>query len=243
MIANQRIYEVRRLIFEYVKSPSLRHLRDPASVNGLSERIIAAIDREPSIWQKWEGLREILARGAASCWVPVEDLQASLNDLPGPRLTLTDVAQRLRAIQEEPFETYPNEALREGCLALYAREKAEGTEMAAIVGALQEFVEFETERLRKEREEAWRRRQEEERLALERRFLSGADCKWTPIQKSRDFYARKNGRTYRLSQDQDKRWELSRIKDLGDAGYIIGTYSSRTDANKVLAKVAYEPEW
>ena len=55
MIANQRIYEVRRLIFEYVKSPSLRHLRDPASVNGLAERIITAIDREPSIWQKWEG--------------------------------------------------------------------------------------------------------------------------------------------------------------------------------------------
>jgi hypothetical protein len=68
--------------------------------------------------------------------IPAEDLQAYLNRLPGPALTLTDVRQRLRALWEEPWETYPNEELKNGCHSLYAAEKAQGTEFIAIVGAL-----------------------------------------------------------------------------------------------------------
>ena len=112
-----------------MKSPSLRHLRDPHSVHKLAREIVNAIDRAGSIWSKWEGEREELAKAAAPCWIPTVDLLASLNNLPGPKLTKTDVEQRLRAIWEEPYASYPKENLRDGCLALYQSEKAQGTEM------------------------------------------------------------------------------------------------------------------
>jgi hypothetical protein len=242
MFYNERVDEVRRLLFRYVDSPSLRHIRDPKSVNRLAEDIVQAIDREPTIWRKWEGQREVVLKAASACWVPVEDLRAFLNSMPGPKLTVTDVQQRLRAFHEEPYESYPNHRVSEGCLALYEREKAAGTELPAIIGALQEYVEAEEERLRKENEQAWRRRQEEERIALEQRFLAGADCKWTPIRGSREVFTRKNGRAYRLDPAKDKRWKLHRIENEADAGKLIGTYASRTDANKALAKLAFEPE-
>lgn len=56
-------------------------------------------------------LREEVAKSAAPCWIPMEDFRAFLNNLPGPPLTKTDVEQRLRAIWEEPYTSYPNEAL------------------------------------------------------------------------------------------------------------------------------------
>ena len=51
-------------------------------------------------------------------------------------MTKTDVEQRLRAIWEEPHTIYPKDELRDSCLALYQAEKASGTEMRAIIGAL-----------------------------------------------------------------------------------------------------------
>jgi len=242
MFDNESLYAVRRLLFDYVRSPSLRHIRDPHSVDRLAEAIVGATRREPTLWRKWEGEREALLKGAALCWVPVEDLFDFLNAMPGPMLTLTDVSQRLRAFQEEPYASYPNERLREGCLSLYEEEKAAGTELPAIVGVLQEHVDAEEDRLRQEHEAAWRQRQEEERVALEQRFLAGADCKWTAIQKSRDRYTRKNGRAYRLSPTKDKQWDLFRIEGVDDCGARIGTYGTRGDASKALAKLAYEPE-
>ena len=59
---------------------------------------------------------------------------------PGSPLTLTDVAQRLRAFHEERYSSYPNEKLRNGCLAIYRQEKEGGSELPAIIGKLQEFV-------------------------------------------------------------------------------------------------------
>jgi uncharacterized protein YbaR (Trm112 family) len=76
----------------------------------------------------------------------------------------------------------------------------QGTEMRAIVGALQEHIEREEDRLRREREEYWRRLKAEERVKLERRFLSGADCGWTAIEKSEALYCRRNGRAFRIVQ-------------------------------------------
>lgn len=220
-------------------------MRDPHSVDTLAQQIVEAIDGDASAWKKWSKVREELLRAASACWIPLEDLRTFLAELPGPKLTHTDVAQRLRAIHEEPYSTYPDERLRDGCLALYEREKAEGTELPAIIGALQEFVEAETERQRLAWSEELRRRREEEQLNLEQRFLSGADCKWTTIAKSRDFYIRKNGRAYRLCPRKDKRWELYRIKDVEDSGSLVGAYGSRTDASKALGKIAYEaePRW
>lgn len=242
MIDSDRKSAVRRLVFRYVESPSLRHLRSPPSINQLVEDIFDAIDHEPSIWRKWRGEREALLKAAADCWVPVEDLRKFLDEMPGPRLTLTDVAQRLRAFHDDPYESYPNEALREGCLAIYEREKHEGTELPAIIGALQEYVEAETARLRTEGKAARRHRQEADRLALERRFLAGADCKWTSIQESPELYTRKNGRAYRLKPAADKRWDLFRIEDVDDRGALIGTYGSRKDVDKILLELAYKPE-
>lgn len=242
MIDNERHRAVYQLIHEYVQSPSLRHLRDLHAISKIARQIILAIDREPSVWRKWQGEREGLLRSAAECWVPLDDLREFLNSLPGPPLTLTDVAQRLRAIHEEAFSSYPNEELRERCEELYARERAAGTELPAIIGALQEFVEVETQRINEARDAAWRRRQMEERAALEERFLAGADCGWTPIQKSKDLYMRRNGRAYRLSPTKEKRWELSRIDQPGDTGTPLGIYGTRTDVNKALKKLAYEPE-
>ena len=220
----------------------MQHLRDPHSIHKLAKEIVHAVDRASSIWGKWEGPREELAKAAAPCWIPTEDLQAFLNRLPGPVLTGTDVVQRLRAYYEEPYAPYPNEELKAGCLALYEAEKAQGTELPAIIGALQEHIELEEERLRREQEETYRRNQEAERIRLQQRFLAGADCGWTRIEKSEDLYCRRNGRAFRIARAKDKRWNLYRIATLEDAGVLLGTYQGRREANKALEKIAYEPE-
>jgi hypothetical protein len=239
----ERQYAVRSLLFDYLKSPSLRHLREPHNIQKLAREIINAVDRASSIWKKWEPDREEVAKAAAPCWLPVEDLHEFLNALPGPSLTKTDVEQRLRAIWEEPYTTYPNDDLKDGCLALYNREKAQGTEMRAIIGALQEHIEREEERLRREQDERYQRLKEEERIKLEQRFQSGADCGWTRIEKSEAFYCRHNGRAFRIVLGKDKRWTLYRINEMEDGGELLGTYQGRGDANKALKKIAYAPEW
>lgn len=242
MFETDRDRAVRKLVTEYLRSPSISHMRDPHSIDQLVEQIIGAIDREPSVWRKWQGKREAFLKAAAPYWLPLEDLRDFLNAMPGPALTPTDVEQRVRAINEEPYTSRRDEDLRPGCEALYAREMAEGTELAAIVGALEDYVYFEGMKLDEARAEARRRRIEDDRLALEQRFLSGADCKWTAIERSPELYTRINGRAYRLSPTKDKRWELLRIQSVEDAGARIGVYGSRGDVTKVLAKLAYEPE-
>ena len=227
-------------LFEYVKSPSLRHMRDPHSLQKLAREIVQALDNASSIWKKWEGQREEVATAAAPCWIPVEDLQAFLNTLPGPSLTKTDVEQRLRDIWEEPYSSYPNDELKDGCVALYRAEQRQGTEMRAIIGALQDYIEREEDRLAHEREENWRQRKEEERIKLEQRFLSGADCGWTAIDKSNSLYCRRNGRAFRIARGKDKRWTLYRIRDIEDEGVMLGTYQGRSESNKALV---YSRAW
>jgi hypothetical protein len=241
-MSNDRIYAVISALAEYVRSPSLRHLRDPHNLQKLAKELVTVFDRAGSVWTKWDGRRDDVAKAAAQCWIPIEDLLAFLNTLPGPPLTLTDVKQRLRALWEEPYSAYPNDELQAGCLALYETEKAAGTEMSAIIGALQEHIEQEEARLRRERDERYRQLREEDRLRREQRFLSGADCGWTPIDRSHALYSRHNGRAFRIEQDKDKRWRLYRIASLEDKGVHLGTYLGRGDANKALQKLAYEPE-
>jgi hypothetical protein len=234
---------VQSLIAEHVRSPSLRHIRDSYALGKLAAAIVAALDRRRGLWQKWDERREALVKAAAPCWVPLDRLTDYLNLMAGARLTSTDVAQRMRAVHEEPYTSYPNEELREGCLALFRKEEEAGTELVAIVGALQEFVETEEERLRVERENLWRQRVEEERIALEQRFMSGADCKWTPVGGSKELYCRLNGRTYRLSPTPEKIWDLRRVATPSDeAGISIGRYGRRGDATRALREIAYAPE-
>jgi hypothetical protein len=244
MREDERVWAVKDLLLEYVKSPSLRHIRDPHSLSKLAQEIVRRIDRGNSIWRKWDGQREVLLKSAVPCWIPLEDLRDFLNRMPGPSLTTTDVAQRLKGFEEEQHWEYPNEELQPGCLALYEKEKAEGTELPAIIGLLRDHVEREEERLRVEQQERYQRWREEDRLAREQRLLSGADCKWTQLQESSHWYCRANGRTYRLSPTQDKMWNLYRVNSpsADEKGALIGKYQRRGDATKVVAQAAYQPE-
>jgi len=244
MFEHQRHSEVRRLLFRYLESPSLRHLRDPKQVDRLAEEIVSAVDRAPPLWSKWDATRGELLKATAKTWIPIADLVVFLNSLPGPSLTKTDVAQRLRAFQEEPYaDLYPDERVKDACLALYASELEAGTELPAVVGALQEFADAEERRLDDEHREKWKAEQAANRLALERRFLSGADCKWTPLEGSKALYMRRNGRAFRLAPTKEKRWQLHLIQEPTHAENLLGTYATRSAANKVIHKIAYEPDF
>jgi hypothetical protein len=67
-----RHYAVASILFDYLKSPSLRHLREPHSVHKVSREIVKALDGASSVWKKWESQREEVAQAAAPCWIPVE---------------------------------------------------------------------------------------------------------------------------------------------------------------------------
>ena len=239
---NDRLYVVSSKLADYVRSPSLRHMRDPHNLQKLAREIVESLDRASSIWQKWDGPREQFAKAAAPCWIPVGDLQMFLNRLPGPALTVTDVAQRLRSFWEEPSEKYPNDDLKAGSLTLYEAEKAQGTELPAIIGAIQEYIEAEEERLRQEREEAYRQFKEEERVRRQQRYLAGADCGWTQLQGLEDFFCRRNGRAYRIERSKDNRWNLYRAEIPNRSDVLLGTYFGRREGTKALEKIAYEPE-
>jgi hypothetical protein len=243
MIDNGRVRWVRELLTEYVKSPSLRHLRDDHSLNRLASEIIRKLDRTNPVWRKWNEPREAVLLSAIKCWIPIDEMRDYLNEIEGLRLTSTDVSQRLREFQEQPFTEYPKEELQQGCLMLFEKEKAAGTELPAIIGALQEYIEQEEQRLYEEKQARWRARAAEEQEALEQRLLSGADCKWTSIKKSTELYCRINGRTYRLSPTKDKMWNLHRKQSMTDSdGALVGRYRARGDATKALKQIAYQPE-
>jgi hypothetical protein len=243
MPEDDRQYRVCKLLADYVRSPSLRHLRDPHSLQRLAKDILQEVASPNPIWTKWSQDREALARPAAYCWIPLEDLREHLNRMAGSSLTLTDVAQRLRAFNEEPYEPYPDEEQREACLEIYHRERAAGTDMPAIVGAIQEFVEEDREARRRAQQEAHRAQVKADRQAAEERLLSGADCKWTALGTSKRFHCRVNGRVFRLERQPDKKFDLVRVKSLDDeAGELVGRYAGRTEATRVIQEMAYKPE-
>lgn len=240
---DDRLQAIRRLLFNYARSPSLRHVRDPHTITILANEIMRVVNGRNSIWRKWDEQREVLVKFAVGCWIPLEDLRAFLNELPGPVLTITDVAQRMRAFEDEDYFSYPKEALQPGCLTIYEREKAAGTELPAIIGLLRDHVEGEEERLRAEQEERYKQAREQDRIAREQRLLSGADCKWTQLTKSPDWHCRLNGRLYRLSPTKDKMWNLYRVNTIdGPNGPLMGKYQSRRNVSKVVAQVAYQPD-
>jgi hypothetical protein len=86
MIENERYWAVQRLLFDYVKSPSLRHIRDPRSVTKLAREILKVIDHASSIWKKWDAQREVVLKSAMGCWIPIDDMWDFLNRMPGPPL-------------------------------------------------------------------------------------------------------------------------------------------------------------
>ncbi|MGO9397675.1 MAG: hypothetical protein ACLP19_07500 [Xanthobacteraceae bacterium] len=110
--------------------------------------------------------------------------------------------------------------------------------------SLSRIASAEEERLHAERLEEYQRQREEDRIAREQRLLSGADCKWTQLQRSRHWYCRGNGGTYRLSPSKDKMWHLYRVQSVSDVeeGVLVGKYRTRSDATKVVAEIAFRPE-
>lgn len=163
--------------------------------------------------------------------------------MAGPKLTLTDVDQRLRAFNEEAYEPLPHEEERVACLEIYHRERSAGTDMPAIVAAVQQFVEEERECRQRAQQEAYRARAEADRLAAEERLLSGTDCKWTALGNSKILYCRINGRVFRLEPQPDKRLHLFRVRSLDDQnGELVGRYARRAEATKVVGEMAYNPE-
>ena len=90
---SDRFYAVISKLADYAKSPSLRHIRDH-SLQKLAREIVQSLDRAGSVWSKWEGDRESIAKAAACCWIPTEDLLTFLNRLP-PIATTSVAAGRL----------------------------------------------------------------------------------------------------------------------------------------------------
>lgn len=162
MREDERVWAVKELLFDYVKSPSLRHIRDPHSLLRLAQEIVERIDRGNSIWRKWDGQREVLLNSALPCWIRVEDLRDFLNGMPGPTLTTTDVAQRLRAFEEEEYYAYPKRSFSPAAV-LYMRKKGlrpPNSRRSSNFSATN--VACEEERLRLEQEAGYQKRREEE---------------------------------------------------------------------------------
>ncbi|RYE64722.1 MAG: hypothetical protein EOO83_00440 [Oxalobacteraceae bacterium] len=242
MLDDDRVQIVKRCLFEHVRSPSLRHIKDPYAVLKLAQEIVRKLDRGNSMWTKWNGPREQLAQSAVPCWIPAADLREHLNRMDGPSLTLTDVKQRMVAFEEEQYSEFPRDEFQAGCLAIFKAEKALGTELPAIVGVLRAHVELEETRLQQEQADRYKRLKEEQRAAAEQRLLSGADCKWTAWGKT-DAYCRVGGRLFRLTTREDKFLDLFRAEEVGAGKQrLLGRYAKRGDATKALEKIAYQPE-
>lgn len=243
MVDDPRIYAVTCLIRDYVRSPSLKHIRDAHSINKLARDIVRRLDGGTRTWRNWTDERELLLKSALTCWIPEDDLREFLNSMPGPVLTRTDVAQRRRALEEEEH-TFPDERFQAASYAIFAKEKAAGTEMPAIIGRLVQYIEDEEVRLLREREQRWRVQREAEKAEKLQWLRSGADCKWTQVPDAADWWCRVNGRTYRLSIAKDRRQQLYRVDTLDpqEKGLLLGTYQRRGDATKAVNEMAYLPE-
>jgi hypothetical protein len=244
MYMDQRTATVHSLLADYVRSPSLRHIREPRSLAKLALEIVTKLDHDSAVWRKWQGTRDAVLSSALDCWIPNGDMLEFLNSLPGPPLTMTDLEQRMRDLIEVEYVSSPEPALQAECLDIYRDEKTAGTEMPAIIGRLSEYVGSQWQRLQDERRLAEANRREAARIAREKRLLSYGDCPWTQIKGSRFLYCRKNGRVFQLQPNSDKSWNMYRVAAVDDneSGEMIGRYRSRADANKVVAKAAYEPE-
>lgn len=104
---------VRRLLTEYVSSPSLKHMRDHRALSNLAAAKVSTLNQNITAWQKWSPTREQLVICAGPCWVPIDALTRHLNTMPGPTLTRTAVAQRMRDLQEQDRCDFARDALRE----------------------------------------------------------------------------------------------------------------------------------
>ncbi len=97
-----RVRAVRDMLADHVRSPSLRHIRDPFALSKLARSIVETLDRGGEVWRKWNPARENLVRATTRLWLPLDDLTTFLNQMPGMALTSTDVAQCQTAFKTDP---------------------------------------------------------------------------------------------------------------------------------------------
>ncbi len=71
MADQERVHAVSQLVAEYVRSPSLRHLRDPHSIWKLATDIVNRLDRNSSVWKKWDEEREALVKATCAASTPM----------------------------------------------------------------------------------------------------------------------------------------------------------------------------
>jgi hypothetical protein len=140
MFMNQRTQVVYCLLAEYVRSPSLRHMREDRSLAKLALEIVTKLDRDSSVWNKREGPSDKVLGAAIECWISKADMLDLLNSLPGPALMMTDLDQRMKSMIEEEYLGAPEPKLEAECLAIYQAEKEAGTEMPAIIGRLSDYT-------------------------------------------------------------------------------------------------------
>lgn len=216
MYMDDRTMAVYSLLADYLRSPSLTHLRADRSLAKIAFEIVTKVDQKSAVWKKWEGRREDLLAAAIECWIPNEDMLAFLNSLPGPQLTVTDLEQRMKYMIDLESVGTPEPKLELECLAIYRAESEAGTEMPAIIGRLVDFISSQFKRISDERDEEARLRKVDARLGRERRLLSYADCPWTQIKGSNFVYCRKNGRVFQLKPNSDNSWTLYRVQEVDD---------------------------
>lgn len=140
--------------------------------------------------------------------------------------------------------TFHDEDFRDGCRAIYEKEKAEGTDLLAIIGRIRDHLELEEKRVEREREVARKEWEQQDLINREKRLHSGADCGWVRPTGSPFYYCRKNGRTFRLSQSNRDFVLLHQVSTLSheESGIFIGKYRRRREATRDLSVVAYSPD-
>ena len=68
MAEDDRLQAIKHLLFNYVRSPSLRHIRDPHAVIVLANEIMRVINDRNSVWRKWESFPSRLRNIDARVW-------------------------------------------------------------------------------------------------------------------------------------------------------------------------------
>ena len=246
MTDDERASQVRALLWEHAH-PTLRNM-DYTRIAKLTEQILTVLT-DRGLWAKWGKDREELAKRAADIWIPMVDLREALNVLPGPQLTEVDVEQRIRDFREQRYGNgYPKEEAEAEALAVFAAEKAKGTEFMALLGYMEEWYWGAEERLRQKAEKERRERIAEEKRFAETRLRNGADCSWTSATGVADLHCCKNGRLYRLRALQttgkfEPAFEVLRVDHLdAKRGRPVGRYRTRGEASKAVANVAYQED-
>lgn len=246
MAQYDRRSEVRTLLWQHAH-PTLRSM-DFMRISKLTDEIVEIMDHR-SVWTKWGKDREEIARRAADMCIPMEDLREALNAMPGPELTKVDVEQRIRDIREAPYGSgYPPDSLAAESFAVFAEEKAKGTEFIALLGYMEDWSYGATERLRLKAEKERREHIEEDKRNAETRLRNGVDCPWTTAADIPDLHCRKNGRLYRLhalkpTSKFEPAFEVLRVDNLdAKRGRIVGRYRTRGEATKAVANVAYQED-